>query len=52
VIKDLCNDENYKCYIPLRYPGRRRALRPGRRHVASRNLAYHALSRYQRASTS
>jgi len=30
--------------IPLRYPGRRLGLRPGRRPVASWNLAYHALS--------
>jgi len=44
VNKDLYNEENYKDHIPLRYPGRRPALRPGRRPVASRNLAYHALS--------
>jgi len=30
--------------IPLHYPGRRTGLRPGRRPVASWNLACHALS--------
>jgi len=39
-----------KSQIPLRYPGRRRGLRPGRRPAASWNLAYDALSSLLAAS--